>query len=119
MAKTTGLFKVLKVHSYIVAIEENGISITASQGRISVSPLVYEDERVPKPEKNAQRLPEEDAVATLETNPPLESDTNPVEMLVSHRRLRSVYKNRVRWFGYAPKDDKWLYESEIPDHFII
>lgn len=44
MVKTAGPFKVLTVHSHPVTFEENGIVITVSQDRISVSPTVVREE---------------------------------------------------------------------------
>lgn len=41
------------------------------------------------------------------------------ETTVRDRRHEPGFKCKIRCYGYYPKDDHFVYESYIPDHFIF
>ena len=148
LTKAYGPFQVVASSPETVTINEYGLRNTVSNDRARPTtmpsaaiaaanspnydekPLSPPETTVPEetpPDNNAsppdeQPKPTDDPLlADIDKNEPGPIDNEDhyvVEKLVAHRRKAGRTEYKVRWYGWHPRYDQFLPETEIPDHFV-
>ena len=111
--RTTGSYKVLKANDSTVTIEQDGLQVTVSLDPVTVDPV----------KGSGRYLNGEEHSTSLGYNPPgdmAQETLDPeyvVERIVDHEGTGDALRYRVRWYGYAAKDDTWEKAARLPLNF--